>query len=294
MFSIGEHLLQHRGQLVQPIPSGRGNPSVGRLLISHITLRGPDLRQTYARIVAHNEVNLETLHCEVALDTNVQNQFGLEDAILRETINFLLITRLIEQRGESRRKASFRATPLLDGVEFPLLLLHHIMTLTDARQRAPILIHRQLISDDILSFTPASIREHMERSQYRDLFTWTSEKTTFWSHLAAYLGLARRLEREGRYLLIPQLSLMLAAIRYEMRQAQIFPLALLLDALEENFFACYTRQRRIHRGLEQTLIALNHLGHIRLSHESDTPRSFTLANHRVSHIQLIHRQEDGQ
>lgn len=275
---------------MQPIRNGRGAPTLGRLLISHITLRGPELQQTYERIVAHGEMDHEELRAELMPGNNVRDSFGLDDAILREAINFLLVARLIQQVGDSRRTATFRAVPFIADVQFPLLLLNHITMLSDERQRAPTLIHRQLIGEDALSVTPANVRDRMERSQYANVFTWTSEKTTFWSQFAAYLGLARKLEREGNFLLIPQLSLVLEAIQHEMRQANTLtatvPLASILDAIDDHFFACYTRQRRIHSGLAQALVALHRLGYVRLNHESDAPRSLVLANRRVSHILL--------
>lgn len=273
-----------------PTKNGRGAPTLGRLLISHITLRGPELQQTYERIIAHGEVDHDELRTELVPRSNVRDSFGLDDAILREAINFLLVARLIQQLGDSQRKATFRAVPFIANVGFPLLLLNHMALLSDERQRAPARIHRQLICEDMLSVTPAIVRDHMERSQYANLFTWTSEKTTFWSQLAAYLGLVRKLEREGNYLLIPRPSLVLEAIQYEMTQSNtltaMLPLASILDAIDNHFFACYTRQRRIHSGLAQALLALHRLGHVRLTHESDAPRSLLLANRRVSHILL--------
>jgi hypothetical protein len=282
---------------VQRTTLGAGAPSQGRLLISHITLRGPELRQTYERIVAHVEVGYEELCAEFVLGDRVHDDFGLADAILREALNFLLVARLVQRRGGSWRTARFRAAPLLTGVAFPLLLLRHIASLSDDRQRAPVLIQRQLTEEDVLSVTPVTLREHMERGRYATLFTWTNEKAIFWGHLAAYLGLVRRLEREGTLLLVPQPLPVLAALRFELGRigappASWVPLAAALDGVEDRFFACYTRHRRVHRGLAQTLIALHRLGEVRLMHESDASSSLLLGNWRVSHVCLL-RVEEG-
>lgn len=277
-----------RGQGVSP----------GRLLISHITLRGPELQQTYERVVAHGDVGYEELCAEVIPGGSVHDDFGLTDAVLREALNFLLVSRLVFRHGGSWRTARFRATPLLTGVAFPLLLLHHFASLPDERQRAPMLIHRQLTEEDVLSITPAALRELMERSRYATLFTWTNEKAIFWGHLAAYLGLVRQLEREGTLLLVPQPTLVLAALCYELTRigAPILavPLASALEGVEDRFFACYTRPRRVHRGLAHTLIALHRLGEIRLTHESDAHRSLLLGNWRVSHICLMRPEESAR
>lgn len=276
-----------------PAPS-----SSGRLLISHITLRGPELRQTYECIVAHSEVGYEELCAEFVLGDSVHDDFGLADATLREALNFLLIARLVHRRGGSGRTARFRAAPLLTGVAFPLLLLHHIASLPDERQQAPILIHRQLTDEDVLSVTPVTLRELMERSRYATLFTWTNEKAIFWGHLAAYLGLVRRLEREGTLLLVPQPALVLAALQFELGRigappALGVPLAAALGGIEARFFACFTRHLRVHRGLVQMLIALHRLGEVRLTHESDASRSLLLGNWRVSHICLTRGEESA-
>lgn len=281
---------------MQQTAGGPGASSLGRLLISHITLRGPELQQTYERIVAYGDAAYEELCAEVVLDGGMHDDFGLADATLREALNFLVIARLVQRHGGSWRTARFRAIPLLTGVAFPLLLLHHIASLPDERQRAPILIHRQLTEEDVPSVTPATLREFMERSRYATLFTWTNEKAIFWGHLAAYLGLVRRLEREGTLLLVPQPFLVLAALQFELGRigappASGVPLAATLDGVDSRFFSCYTRHRRVHRGLEQTLIALHRLGEVRLTHESDASRSLLLGNWRVSHICLSRAEE---
>jgi hypothetical protein len=282
---------------MQQAVGGPGTSSPGRLLISHITLRGPELQQTYERIVAYGDVAYQKLCAEVVLDSGIHDDFGLADATLREALNFLVVARLVQRHGGSGRTARFHATPLLPGVAFPLLLLHHIGLLSDERQRAPVLIQRQLTEEDVLSVTPVTLREHMERGPYATLFTWTNEKAIFWGHLAAYLGLVRRLEREGKLLLVPQPTLVLAALRFELGRigappASGVPLAAALDGVEAGFFGCFARHRRVHRGLAQTLIALHRLGQVRLTHESDASRSLLLGNWRVSHI-CFTRGEEG-
>src|SRR5262249_12586904 len=144
-------------------------PSLSRLLISHITLRGPELRQIHTLIEERPGINYDDLAATV-IPAVPPTDFGLEEAPLREALNFLLVARLVEQQGPSRRKASFHATPLLAGAPFTLLLLHHIQAHRDERQRAPALIYRQLVSDDVLAITPSVLREQMERGAHRNLF----------------------------------------------------------------------------------------------------------------------------
>ena len=85
-------------------------PSLGRLLVSHITLRGPELRQLYELIEARPDISYDDI---AAATTAVvlASAFGLEEAPLREALNFLLVAGMVEQIGPSRRKAIFRATP---------------------------------------------------------------------------------------------------------------------------------------------------------------------------------------
>jgi hypothetical protein len=269
-------------------------PSLGRLLISHITLRGPELSQLYTIIVERPGVSYDELTNAMMPAGASVSSFGLEEAPLREALNFLLVARLVEQQGSSRRKASFHATPLLAGAPFALLLLHYIQTHSDERQRAPALIYRQLVSDDVLEITPAVLREQMERGAHRSLFTWTSEKISFWGHLAGYIGLIRRSEREAELLIVPQPNLALAALRWASAQASTSSLDVLLEVIDASLFACFTSRGRVHRGLAQTLLALDRLGRVRLSHSADAARSLMLGDRRVSDMWLIDSGVDGQ
>jgi hypothetical protein len=189
------------------------SPSLGRLLISHIALRGPELAQLYTLIANQPGVGYNELTDVLMPAGASDSSFGLVEASLREALNVLLVARLVEQQGSSRRKASFHATPLLAGAPFALLLLHYIQTHSDERQRAPALIYRQLASHDVLEITPAVMRDQMERGAHSKLFTWISEKISFWGHLAGCIGLIRRSERETE-LPVPQPNLALAALRW--------------------------------------------------------------------------------
>jgi hypothetical protein len=259
-------------------------PSLGRLLISHITLRGPELAQLYALIAERPGVSYDELTDALMPAGANTSSFGLEEAPLREALNFLLVARLVEQQGPSRRKARFLATSLLADTPFALLLLRHIEAHSDERQRAPALIYRQLVTDDVLAITPAVLREQMERGAHRSLFIWTSEKISFWGHLAAYIGLICRSEREAELLVVPQPGLALAALRWASGQASTSSLDALLEVIDANLFACFTSRGRLHRGLTQTLLALDRLGHIRLAHSADAARSLMLGERRVSEV----------
>jgi hypothetical protein len=260
-------------------------PSLGRLLISHITLRGPELSQLYALIAEHPSASYDELITTLMPAGADASSFGLEEAPLREALNFLLVARLIEQQGPSRRKASFTATPLLRDTPFALLLLHHIQTHGDERQRAPALIYRQIVADDALAISPPALREQMERGPHRRLFTWTSEKISFWAHLAAYTGLIRRSEREADLLIVPRPDLVLSALRSASAQVGLSTsLDALLDSVDAAYFACFTSRGRVHRGLAQTLLALDRAGHLRLTHSADAARSLMLGERRISDV----------
>ncbi len=262
-------------------------PSLSRLLISHITLRGPELAQLYALIAAQPGTAYDDL---VATLTPAlpQSAFGLEEAPLREALNFLLVAGLVEQQGASRRKASFRATPLLPDAPFALLMLHHILMHHDERQRAPALIYRQLVAEDTLACTVADLRDRLEHGPYRRLFAWTGEKVLFWSQLTDHLGLVRRLDRTVEVLCVPQLHLVLAALRWAAQQTSATDaLDPLLRMIDTQFFACFTARGRVHQGLAQALVALHRLGHVQLTHSADAARSLLLGEWRVSEVRVI-------
>src|SRR6185436_941772 len=99
-------------------------PSLGRLLVSHITLRGLELRQLYELIEGRPDISYDNVAAATTAAV-LSSAFGLEEAPLREALNFLLVAGMVEQIGPSRRKAIFRATPRIRSTPFPLLLLHH-------------------------------------------------------------------------------------------------------------------------------------------------------------------------
>jgi hypothetical protein len=262
-------------------------PSLGRLLISHITLRGPEIHQLYALIAAHTGISYEDLFIRQVPANPGVCPFGLDDALLREALNFLLVAGLVTQQGESRRKARFHATPLLPGIPFPLLLLRHIRRHSDDRQQAIGLVHRQLIETDTLAVTAPSLRDAVERGPYGRLFAWTGEKITLWTHLAAYLGLIRRLERSTEILIVPQLHLVLAGLQWAAeRNTDTCAVDTALKSIEENFFYCFTSRGQVHPGLGQSLVALHRLGKISLTHTSDAAQSVLLGDWRVSELRI--------
>lgn len=262
-------------------------PSLGRLLISHITLRGPEVRQLYMLIQLRPGIGYGDLVVELLPPGTMRSAFSLEEAPLREALNFLLAAGLVAQDGPSRRKANFRATPLLPSVPFSLLLLRHIASHEDERQRAIALVYRQLVQEDVLDITPGAIRERVERGPFRDLFAWTGEKVMFWTHLTSSLGLVRRLERRVEVLIIPQPELLLAALRWAEQQVPGPSLDACLRLIDETFFSCYTARGRVHRGVVQALTALHRLGQAHLAHTADAAHSVLLGERRVSEIYLL-------
>ncbi|MBX0329021.1 hypothetical protein K2Z83_15185 [Oscillochloris sp. ZM17-4] len=255
----------------------------GRLLISHIPLRGPELAQLYAAIASRPGATLDDLRAALCAAGAGDSPDDLADAPLREALSFLAIAGLIEARGRPRRHT---AAPRLPGAPFRLLLSHHLAAHPERRQRAIALVHRQLVSDDTLAITPQALRDQMERGPLRDLFAWTGEKLALWAHLSAFVGLVRRSERSPDLLIVPQPGLVLDALRWASTQST----PLLADALtliDAELFACFTARGRVHRGLAQTLLAMERLGHIRMTHHADAARSLLLGDRRVSQVELL-------
>jgi len=256
----------------------------GRLLISHIPLRGPELAQLYALLVASPGATLDDLRARLCTAGTGESPDDLADAPLREAVSFLTLAGLVEARGRPRHHT---VAPRLRDVPFPLLLTHHVTTHPDERQRAIALVYRQLVADDTLAITPQALRDQMERGPLRDLFAWTGEKLLLWTHLAAFLGLIRRVERSPELLVVPQPTLMLDALRWAQDRLGTVPaLADALTLIDADLFACFTIRGRVHRGLAQTLLALESLGHIRMAHHADAARSLLLGERRVSTVAL--------
>lgn len=259
--------------------------SAGRLLISHITLRGPELAQLYALINARPEITAEELRATLCPLGAGDIPFELADAPLREALSFLTLAGLVVGRGRPRRH---QVSPLLADVPFRLLLLRHLSAHAEERQRAISLVHQALIVDDVLTVTPQAVRDRLERGPLRGLFAWTGEKVTLWAHLAAYIGLIRRPERSVELLMVPQPALLLDVLDWALIRlngdTSIDRAVRLIDA---ELFACLTSRGRVHRGLVQALLALERLGRIRLGHSADAARSLLIGERRVSEIAVI-------
>ncbi len=261
-----------------------------RLLISHITLRGPELAQLYALIAVSPAATLDDLRaklCPAGVGTAPDD---LADAPLREALSFLGIAGLVTANGRPRR---YTATPRLRAVPFPLLLTHHVATHPDERQRAIAFVHRQLVADDTLAITPQALRDQQERGPLRDLFAWTGEKVTLWAHLAAFLGLIRRVERATELLIVPSLALTRHALSWARTAAtDATALDALLRVIDSHLFACFTARGRIHRGLTQTLLALESRGQLHMTHHADAAHSLLLGERRVSTLALLEAHDD--
>ncbi len=263
-------------------------PSLGRLLISHITLRGPELAHLYALIAARPGLHYDELVATLVPTSLAESLVDLAEAPLREALNFLLIAGMVTQQGSNRRKALFQATPDLPTVPFPLLLLHHIRRQTDARQRAIVLIYAHLVAQDTLATTASNLRDQMERTAFRNLFAWTGEKIGLWIHLAHFIGLVRRLERSSEIPIVPQPALVAAALHWAgLRPGVVMSLDSCLRTIDSTFFACFTQRGRVHRGLAQTLLAMEQLGQLQLRHRADAVHSVMLAERRVSDVRLL-------
>jgi hypothetical protein len=258
------------------------SPSSGRLLISHITLRGPELRQTYTLIAREPAITYAHL-AEQTLAPAENPTFGLEEAPLREALSFLSGAGLVDQSGQGPRRR-LRVTPRLPGADFALLLLHHLWTRHDIRQRALLLTYQQLAGENLGSIDLREAKRRMEAGPYGSLFAWTGEKLTFWSQLLEYLGLLRRLG--AGVVCLPQQTLVLSALRAVGGTERLHGLAELLEQLDQRFFACFTARGQVHAGLAQTLVALHRAGQISLRHSADAARSLSLGDWRVSEVAL--------
>ncbi|GAB4199195.1 MAG: hypothetical protein OHK0022_19240 [Roseiflexaceae bacterium] len=258
--------------------------SSGRLLISHITLRGPELRQTYTLVAREPGLTYADL-AERCLAWAEGAAFGLEEAPLRESLSFLAGAGMIEQSGQGARRR-LRATPPLPNADFALLLLHHLWTRRDIRQRALLLIYQQLAAEPLRSIELREARQRMEAGPHGSLFAWTGEKLTFWSQLMEYTGLVRRLSA-GTVVCLPREKLVLRALRATAESvSRVHGLAELLDRIDQRFFACFTARSQVNSGLAQTLVALHRAGYIRLSHSADAARSLSLGDWRVSEVTI--------
>ncbi|HKP53623.1 MAG TPA: hypothetical protein VJ183_13350 [Chloroflexia bacterium] len=262
-------------------------PTIGRLLISHITLRGPEIKQLHSFITATSGVAYHELAEWFVPGWRPDSAFSLEEATLREALNFLLLAGLVRQQGESRRKANFRAVALYEGAPFELKLLWAVRCQADERQQAIWLVHRQLVTRDVLAISAAELRDELERGPYARLFTWTGEKINFWSQLSSFLGLIHRPDRSPELLIAPTPSLLCQALSWALDGSpQRHSLATPLHRVNESLFSCFTERGRVHTGLSNSLIALHRLGTIRLSHSADAANSLLLGAWRVSDIEL--------
>lgn len=275
------------------------SPSLNRLLISHITLRGPEIEQVYEQVASAGSQSYEQLAMNFIPGWQPDATFALAEATFREALNFLLVAGMVEQSGDSRRKATFLAAPGILTKSFPLLLLAHLNTHPDQRQHAIALVFKQMVSTDTLSTSARDLRAQLERGPYQSLFTWTGEKIFFWSQLAAHIGLVRRLDRTFEIVAVPQPGLLMAALEhaasaYYLQSGGVMPIYTLLEIIDNTLFACFTRKGSVATGIAQCLVAMHRRGDICLTHSTDAAHSLLLGDWRVSNIRFEQSEEGAQ
>jgi len=259
-----------------------------RLLISHIIVRGRELQQIYSTLAAHAFLTEQELQEAFVTPPDVeQDPFAFNAATFRETLNFLLIIRMVKKQ-ETNHQTVYSASPARQSLPFSLLLLHHLTTHPDERQQALAHVYRHLIRQDALSLTLGEVREKLECVVQPFAFAWTDEKIAFWAQLAQYVGIIYRLERDYRLLVAPTPTLLLLAIKQAMKQQQTeyANVAACLQFIDEQYFACFTDQHTVHSGITQTIKVLHGQGKIILTHQADAAHSLLLQDWRISTIQL--------
>jgi hypothetical protein len=262
-------------------------PTRGRLLISHITLRGPEVEQLFALLVERGTLTYEALAAEMVPTGSSRASLALEQAALDEALSFLVGVGMVAQEGSLRRRATFHPLKMAD-TPFSLHLLHRLLVHWEARQRAIQRVYQEAVAGDHLAITPRALRAQMERGPYQALCVWTGEKITFWSQLMAHVGLVRRLERGEECLIVPQPDLVRSALAWaQMQVAEPTSLDACLRCIDQALFACFTARGYLHQGLAQTLVALHRVGRVQLGHQADAARSHRLGSWRVSHLKMM-------
>lgn len=198
--------------------------------------------------------------------------------LTRELLGFLTTVGLIESSGDLRwEDRVFESKP--SDMDFGLLLLSHMRTLDDPRQRALLGVHDSLISAGITHATTQGIVELMESGQFADCFAWNTAKVLFATRLLTDLGLLVYAQ-PARVAVSTSSNLLLSAI-----PPGTHALRPLLRDIDSSLFSVFTDLGDVHPGVSHALLRIARRGAFHLGYESDSPESVLLAGTRISYLE---------
>lgn len=216
-----------------------------RILLSYITLRGYELESIYEVVKENSTISFADLKKIFSLDAD--NQSGQ----LRDSVNFLNSTGIIRISAD---ESEITIAKNFDNLPFRLVLLNQIR-LDKANPFGSVLSH--LVKNDYFRFNLEYLKKSVEKSLELG-FTWTDEKLAFWMDLAIYLGLGRKYHG---FILYPSLELLKMILKdFSSRGLTQFNLKNFLNYCSANYFDCFTREKRVFKGLQLSLLLLNKAG----------------------------------
>lgn len=242
-----------------------------RILLSYITIRGADLESLCQTIKEKKIASFDFLAELFAMPDKTTST--LQVAQLRDCVNFLRSLGILKT-GKLKRTDEFVLASDLQEMPFQLILLSKLRS---ARDKSFYQVHTHLVSKDVLLFDLNQLKQSVEKSI--DLgFAWTEEKLNFWMDLAEFVGLGRRYSLTRSFVCYPSPVLLLELMKiFTAEKTKPASLKAFANHVSSNFFECFTQQKMLSEGLQQSLLFLESRERISLiPAPSDDPSPVTI------------------
>jgi len=254
-----------------------------RILLSHITVRGPDLESIHQVVKDRKSASFDFLANLFAMPE--AGGSGVQVHQLRECLNFLETVGIIKA-NKSTKGEEFVLEPNLPDVAFPLILLNRLKL---SAENSFYLVHKHLVSNDVLSVDMGALKRTVESSLELG-FTWNEQKLGFWMNLADYLGLGKKYAYSQIFVCFPSSELLknlLTVTVSKRKSGERVNLGEFVNYLSTEFFECLTREGLLFKGLQQSLLVLQRKGRISLvPAASDDPNPTFVDGKRIGFVSL--------
>lgn len=219
-----------------------------RIILSYITIRGSDIESIYKVLKFRGPTSIDELKDLFAIVATGES--SEQSGQLNDCISFLVNVEILKTDNSGTEvdlASDFAEMP------FKLVLLNKFRL---DKNNPFSLIHSLLVDYDLIRVSLNGLKPAVEKALDLE-FTWTDEKLDFWLDLANYIGLVRKFAGHRSFAFYPNPELVHDIIlNYPGEKGTELNLRRILGYCSTNFFNCLTKEGRIFKGLQQSLLFL--------------------------------------
>lgn len=247
-------------------------------ILNYITLRGPEIKEIFITISNEEIISKEKLLEYYILDKkNIPKYF-------KDIPKLLLQIGLIKEENDS-----YEVNPSFSELSFELNFFHKL-SLLDGIYRMTYEIHKELISQDILSmknqeFLPWCL------DNFGSTYTMTKNSATFWINLVNNLGFIQKLKWGNRtlFLVLPEINhyndLLSFFQTYNNNKESLISIKEFGEFVSGNFFEIFNKKGDLSISFQDWIKFLEIKEKIELRTFSDATE-FQIKDKRVTHIEI--------